>query len=336
MVLSDAAGQVAASQVAIEETRVPVHHLKADAAAGLLPNFLPEYMRVDAQNNALLVSGPKSLSEKVAADLAKIDRPPIAVSVRARVIETSVSEDATRALALQFARAGRQLAADAGGAEISYATSDDLPDDFEATLRALVGAGRATVRADSSIVVESGESGEIFAGQDKYVVVFRRLYDAEPSVEPVHAGVSLKVTPNASEQSISMAVTAEVRTIGAVDPGTGMPVVDTRSTSGVFRVRPGETVVIGGLSQEQEYWTRRRLPILGHLPLVGGLFCWKERQHMAAELIVLLTPGLADAESRGPLSGATGSEGADEPIEDGKGGATSSGSAIVRPVWRGT
>jgi type II secretory pathway component GspD/PulD (secretin) len=140
------------------------------------------------------------------------------------------------------------------------------------------------------VVVVSGERGEIFSGQDKYVLLFRRLYDAEPSLEPVNAGVKLTVTPWAGEREISMNVAAEVRSIDAVDPVSHMPVVSTRSASGAFRLRAGETAVIGGLTQTREYWRRWKLPILGDLPLLGGLFRARYRQRLNYDVLVLLTP----------------------------------------------
>jgi type II secretory pathway component GspD/PulD (secretin) len=305
IVLSDAVGQTAASQSAIEQTTVPVRNLKAAAAADLLPSFLLDYVRIDEQSNALLVSGPKPLADKVAVDVAKIDRAATGISVRARVIESSSSEELTRQLALQYGNAGRQSVTDAEAGQITYSTSDALPDDFEVRLRALTTTGQAKVRADSSVVVPSGGSGEIFSGQDKYVLLFRRLYDATPSVEPVNAGVKVTVTAWAGDRAVSMNVATEVKSIDAIDPVTRMPTVSTRSVRGAFRLRPGETAVIGGLTQTQEYWARRKLPILGDLPLVGGLFRSKRRQQSTSELLVLLTPTLVEAKSAadGPRAG---------------------------------
>jgi type II secretory pathway component GspD/PulD (secretin) len=298
IVLSDAAGQAAASQGAIEQRAIRVQHLRAVAAAGLLPDFLLDYLRVDEEGNALLVSGPEALADKVASDVAKIDQAPTAVCLRARVVESSSSEETARQLALRYAHGGRQLATDPGAGQIVYFAADTLPDDFEAKLRALITTGQATMQSDASLVVLSGESGEIFSGQDKYVVLYRRLWDAVPSLQPVTTGVSLLATPLAGNEFVTVDVTAEVRSIDGIDPLTGMPVVNTRSASGVFRLRPGDTVAIGGLSQAQEYWVRRRLPVLGSLPLVGRLFRWKTRQRTTSELLVLLTPAIEESRSR--------------------------------------
>jgi type II secretory pathway component GspD/PulD (secretin) len=109
-------------------------------------------------------------------------------------------------------------------------------------------------------------------------------------VEPVSAGVKLTVTPWAGEHIISMKVAAEVKSIDEIDPITRQPAVSTRAAEGAFQVRSGETVIIGGLSQAQTSVTVRKLPILGDLPLVGGLFRAKRRQQPASQVTVLLTP----------------------------------------------
>jgi protein transport protein HofQ len=314
IVLSDAAGPAAAAQGTVEQRAVPVQHMRAAAAAGLLPDFLLDHLRVDEESNALLVFGPEALADKVASDVARIDQAPTAVCLRTRVIESSSSEETARQLALQYAHGGRQLTTDPGAGQIVYSAAEALPDDFEARLRALTTTGQATVQSDASLVVLSGESGQVFSGQDKYVVLYRRLGDAAPSLQPVTTGVSLAAAPLAGKDLITVDVTAEVTSIGSVDPLTGMPVVSTRSASGVFCLRPGDTVAIGGLSQRQGYWTRRKLPVLGDLPLVGRLFRWRTRQCTTSELLVLLTPTLAD-EARSPAGEPSEGEGPTAPSQ---------------------
>jgi type II secretory pathway component GspD/PulD (secretin) len=293
-VFTDAAGQSAASQAAVGATRVPVRCMKATTAANLLPNFLLDYLRIDEEGNALLVSGSKALADKVAADLATLDRPATSVAVRALVVESSSSAELLRELALEHVDEHVQISTDAGAGGITYSTLGALPEGFEARLRALAQSQAVRIRSESTVSVISGETGDIFAGLDKYVLHQFSLY-GQPVVEPVSAGVKLTVTPWAGEHIISMRVAAEVKSIDEIDPITRQPGVSTRAAEGAFQVRPGETVMIGGLLQAQTSVTVRKLPILGDLPLVGGLFRAKRRQQTASEVTVLLTPTLGES-----------------------------------------
>jgi len=55
-------------------------------------------------------------------------------------------------------------------------------------------------------------------------------------------------------------------------------------------VKDGETVMIGGLTQRQDYKTRTRVPILGDIPILGALFQSTKTSSTTSELVVFVTP----------------------------------------------
>ncbi len=59
-------------------------------------------------------------------------------------------------------------------------------------------------------------------------------------------------------------------------------------------VRSGQTIVIGGLFRDVVVTSRSQIPLLGDLPLVGGLFRGTSDQTTRQEVIVLLTPHIID------------------------------------------
>ena len=65
-------------------------------------------------------------------------------------------------------------------------------------------------------------------------------------------------------------------------------------TSGVVRLRDGQTLILSGIIQDQDRTTVSKLPILGDLPLIGSLFRRTERTNERREVIVLLTPQVMD------------------------------------------
>ena len=56
------------------------------------------------------------------------------------------------------------------------------------------------------------------------------------------------------------------------------------------RIKDGETLVIGGLIQEDELKTVSKLPILGDLPLIGAAFRSTSTTKTKAELVIMITP----------------------------------------------
>jgi general secretion pathway protein D len=79
------------------------------------------------------------------------------------------------------------------------------------------------------------------------------------------------------------------------------PVISTREAVTQVLVKNGQTIVIGGLRDQQKDRTRGGVPILSGLPLVGGLFGHAERKATSTELYLFLTPRIlktdADADS---------------------------------------
>jgi type II secretory pathway component GspD/PulD (secretin) len=59
-------------------------------------------------------------------------------------------------------------------------------------------------------------------------------------------------------------------------------------------VKDGQTIVIGGLFRDVVVTSRSQIPLLGDLPLIGGLFRGTNDQTTRQEVIVLLTPHIID------------------------------------------
>lgn len=63
-----------------------------------------------------------------------------------------------------------------------------------------------------------------------------------------------------------------------------------RESDSIVRARSGQVVVIGGLMQNQTKDLVSSVPLLGDLPLVGGLFRHKQQVTRKSELVILLRP----------------------------------------------
>ena len=64
------------------------------------------------------------------------------------------------------------------------------------------------------------------------------------------------------------------------------------------RIKDGETLVLGGLIQEQEQKTVSKIPILGDLPLIGTAFRSTNTTKSKSELVIMITPKIInDGES---------------------------------------
>ena len=57
-----------------------------------------------------------------------------------------------------------------------------------------------------------------------------------------------------------------------------------------IRIKDGETLVLGGLIQEEERKDVTKLPFLGDLPVIGSIFRSTNTTNTKNELVIMITP----------------------------------------------
>jgi len=70
-----------------------------------------------------------------------------------------------------------------------------------------------------------------------------------------------------------------------------------RLDTGAIRIKNGETLVLTGVIQETDVDTTYKYPLLGDIPLLGGLFKSKQKSNEKRELIILVTPKVLEENS---------------------------------------
>ncbi|MCF6338390.1 MAG: pilus (MSHA type) biogenesis protein MshL [Gammaproteobacteria bacterium] len=122
---------------------------------------------------------------------------------------------------------------------------------------------------------------------------------------PFFSGVALDVIPQISEDgmvtlhihpSVSE-VTERVKKISLSSTNQlSVPLALSmiRESDSIVRARSGQVVVIGGLMQNQTRNKTSSVPLLGDLPLIGGLFRHEQKVTRKSELVILLRPIVVD------------------------------------------
>ena len=109
-------------------------------------------------------------------------------------------------------------------------------------------------------------------------------------------GISLKVTPRINgDGRITLEVNPTVEDIiGYSGPSDNQkPITASRSIVTQIAVNDGETVALGGLFKEDEIDVTHRVPLLGHIPLLGKiLFSNSSKEKSTTDLIILITPSI--------------------------------------------
>jgi len=109
------------------------------------------------------------------------------------------------------------------------------------------------------------------------------ILDVIPHINP-EGVVTLQVAPQISQ------LTAQTVTVGL---GVSVPVIASRQATSMVAIKDGQTIVIGGLMQDQKTVTINKIPIVGDIPIIGALFSRTITDKSKTELLLFLTPHVA-------------------------------------------
>ncbi len=275
-----------------------IQNTQAGTLSGLLPNFLSGFVKVNAEQNAIVVTAPSLILDKIGRDLKKVDIVTPQILIEAIAVELSDTTDLDIGLRLGNPTSNQFASADVGGGVLSYSTVGALPRNFEARLRALELKGRARVRARPQMVVVNGEDANLFIGSQRFILTqFNQSGQTQNRIQPVDVGVKLFVKPlTGGNGEITTRIAPEVSNITEIDLATGLPVLSTRRSDTTVRVKDGETIAIGGLTLDQDQNSRGKIPFLGDIPILGKIFRSRKRSSVRTELVIFVTPRILTAD----------------------------------------
>jgi pilus assembly protein CpaC len=165
-----------------------------------------------------------------------------------------------------------------------------------ALVDALANAGLASILAEPTLTAVSGEKASFLAGGEFPVPMMQNASaNSAISVDFRKYGVSLEFTPTVlSEKLISLYVKPEVSdisTTGAVVMNNvQIPALTTRRTETTVQLGSGESLVIGGLIQQQFSTEIDKIPGAGDIPVLGALFRSTQFRKNETELVIIVTP----------------------------------------------
>jgi type IV pilus assembly protein PilQ len=113
----------------------------------------------------------------------------------------------------------------------------------------------------------------------------------ESSTQLVEAGIKLTVTPHVSgDNRILLDLHPQNDSYGY--DTQGQVVISTQEAKTKVVVADGETVVIGGLTRNENTQSETGVPFLKDIPLLGNLFKYTRNQVEKRDLIIFVTPRL--------------------------------------------
>lgn len=291
----------------LAETRlVSLEYLTPEQLKSLLPDYLAKLVRFDPVRNRVVVEAPPKLADQIVARIAAADTAPRQVMIEAMVVETEAG--ALRDYDLSFGTS--HLGGSISGGIIRYqskpvtasGSDTDLaaptPGNIVIGLKWLLSHNKAALRANPRIVALDGESAEIEVSKDQYfsIVTGSAVY-AYTTLQLITAPITLQIKPRIAEQTQDVICDLEANVSDVVGTGTGgLPVITSRKAKSRLRLRDGEAIAIGGLMEEQETQSGRRVPVLSEIPLIGHLFRSRTTSQSRREIVILIAPHVLNAD----------------------------------------
>ncbi len=174
---------------------------------------------------------------------------------------------------------------------------------FKAILRFLISDTNTKILSRPRILTLNNEAASIklvtntaIANQTQTTAAEGQSTSVTNTAERQEIGISLRMTPQInSDQTVGLFVEPSVSTVAASTffPSTFLDPT-TRSVRTMARLKNHETLMIGGLLDKNKTMTKKKIPFLGDLPLIGHAFDYDNSDDIESELIIFITPHIVE------------------------------------------
>jgi type II secretion system protein D len=264
------------------------------------------------RQNALMVLSPPEYSSSIITLIESLDRPGRQVLLSAVIAEINV-EDAT-ALGLRWSNSpinptfgdNAISATGVGNAPAITGTKNDLlPGLFDTSvlntgininllLQLLAQKTAVSILSEPRIFTSDNQEAEFFNGQDIPFITDSQTNQNGNLVQSFDyraVGIALRVRPRITVQrDVDLRINLELSSVQPNQTLFGGFIVDRRETTTHLIVRDGQTVVVSGILRTQDSDIKRKVPLLGDIPLIGAVFTSTEKSKSKTELVAFITP----------------------------------------------
>jgi general secretion pathway protein D len=254
-----------------------------------------EHIAVDRRLNALIFTGTPAEIAGYEALVNAVDIPLRSVMLQTEIVE--LTDTAARNVGIDFTNG-------AGTGQIASATfTTPNPNtglnngsanqvSLQAAIYAQVIKGNGRIIATPRILALDGRPASILTGDALPIITsiaVSGVNAVQQQVEYVNVGVNLQIEARSTDDGH---VTAQV--FSAVSSVTGYtssyPNIAQRQASTTVTVKDGQPFVLGGLLEKNELNSMSKFPILGDLPIIGGLFRVRHDTSSTDNLYIVVTP----------------------------------------------
>ena len=296
-----------------------IHHAKADELVKVLDNMKSNRGKISVveRTNSIIVYDTENKIEQMANALTELDVETLQIMITAKLVV--VNSELARELGVDWTAAVGSASltpgtvttatgATAGSSRISGAirsfpngkgtspavgnastaiTASLLDNNLQIAISNLMGDASTEVLASPQVSTLDNTEARVFMGDQ---VSIRVIDDSgESSTKMVETGIKLTVTPHVTgDNRILLDLHPENNSYGYDEKGE--VVISTQEAKTKVVVADGETVVIGGLTRNENTESESGIPFLKDIPLLGNLFKYTRKSITKKDLVIFVTP----------------------------------------------
>ncbi len=309
---------------------IPPELLAAETPGGAPGGAKADLLRTikivpDKATNKLLIRATPQIYDMIEATLRRLDRPPLQVLIEATIVEVLLTDQLRYGVQYYLDTANLRLGFNTTGVAGTAPKTGLEPlallpgfnfiytgGNANITIQALSKITKLRVLSSPSVVVENNREARLNVGDDVPIVTRSSVSVTDPdapivnNVEYRSTGVILSVRPRInSEGVVSLMISQEVSRLAStgVQVLNNNPLIQQRKIASRVNVRSGQTVVLGGLIQDNDVRNEEKVPLLGDIPILGELFKSTNDTTARTELLIFITPRvIRDAEDARAVS----------------------------------
>ena len=260
--------------------------------------------------NAIILIGKPEVIEPLKMTLKELDKEKYQVYVQAKIIE--ISEQKAKQIGIKYGLVGGGVSSSslltfssnfgAGALDIVKEASSYFSDfsnisanlALNAAISFLETNGASQTISNPSILCVNNLESSIYVGKNKSFLVGKttNASGTTANYQREDIGLTLKVKPRvASNDKVTLQVNTILENVDQSDKdNVDRPTTTKQEVKTQVIVTNGESIVIGGLLQNTQSVNRQKIPLLGDIPVLGGLFRHKETMVDRKSIVVVLTP----------------------------------------------
>ena len=289
---------------------VKLKYIKSDELFKALPPSVSKEALTETNDPTLVFfTGTERQFEEFSKDLRRIDQPKQQIKYQLLVVQRQKTEGFNWNSSFSMGNPSDDKKSTWSGMlsnifSINFDIISKFGVQFAGILNAELSEGKSRVLADTTLNGISGESlsfsnTNTYRYRDIIVDTSGDLYTS--TTREITSGLTLSISGWVSgDGMITVKMDAQISKQGSSNSSSSSttPTVDTtvppstseKKVSTNVRTKSGEPVVIGGLFQQEEDVTEKRIPLLGKIPVLGNLFKSRNVSAAESEFVIYLVP----------------------------------------------